>query len=1048
MACTPCRGHRARRRSTNAWRLVAACLLLLGIAGCAAREGQFDAQNARAHVERLAGAIGSRPAGSRANQQARAYLIETLQLYGFDVRIQEADAHWPEGGLTARVANIIAIKAGQSRDAIGLVAHYDSVTAGPGAGDDAFGVATALEAARVLAARQAPRYSLMVLLTDAEEDGLMGARALVQDADVRARLRTYLNLEAIGTRGPVPLFETGAGTGPALRAWAEAPHPRGGSYMLSIYEALPNDTDATVLNGLDIYGLNFAAVGDSHAYHTDRDRADRVQPAALSSLGDNVVAIVERLDAGSLDASPTASIYFSIFDRRAFVLGLTAARGLTVVAVLLGLLACGVIGRQLTRSYGLGRVLVTFAWATLATGAVVLALYGSVWLLRAARAELHPWHAAPWRLFAFMTVMVIAVTWVVRRIAAALPERLRPIGTPAAVWLAALPVWVLLTAAAGFYAEAAAYLVAIPLAVAGLLVPLGAGSPAIARLASLVVAAVAWGLLGLDAVTLLGFVVAILARLPLVTPTWLFPALFMVVGVALWPPVLAVLVGRPAWRVRHGLAGSVLAVAVVAAAGLVLMAPAYTAEQPQRRTALHVDDRVGGRAFWRLASNEPGVDIGQGLANVQWRPLAPSDDDPWRPAGAFVFEGEVTPASTTPPARVSAQVLRREDAAEIELTIGPHDLERLSAVVVLPDAVVPTSSSLPGRTRGNRWQARHANVPQEGLTWRAVVPASQADALTRVQVWLAQPDLPGAEPPSRVPTWLSRERTAWTTTAVTVLPVTPDEREMPPDSPLGESRYAPTALGRVHYIDAGVGGDAIVFLHGWGGEASLWRQQQSLATGRRALYVDLPGHGRSEVGDGHYTIAAVAEAVHTVLQSAGVTRAVVVGHSLGALVGWHLAMLAPDRVEALVSVDGVLRPFVTTEEAAREFTATIDPADMTRFREGLLPSLVTPQSPPALRDEVAATMTTTSPRVLAELMRDLVVTSGPPFTPGTLTRPVLALEALDPAGPQDGEARLRAAFPMLDYRAYPGAGHYLMLERPREVNDAIAGFLLGRGLLR
>ena len=36
------------------------------VAGCGLGEGRFDRQNARAHIERLAGAIGSRPAGSPA----------------------------------------------------------------------------------------------------------------------------------------------------------------------------------------------------------------------------------------------------------------------------------------------------------------------------------------------------------------------------------------------------------------------------------------------------------------------------------------------------------------------------------------------------------------------------------------------------------------------------------------------------------------------------------------------------------------------------------------------------------------------------------------------------------------------------------------------------------------------------------------------------------------------------------------------------------------------------------------------------------------------
>src|SRR5690348_8303992 len=134
---------------------VAVCgsvLMLALVAGACARhtDVRFSVENARAHVDMLAGTIGSRPTGSANNAKARAYLIDQLRLYGFDVRVQETDAVRPELGLTARVANIIAIKAGSKPDAIGLVAHYDSQPEAPGAMDDGLGVAVCLEAARVL----------------------------------------------------------------------------------------------------------------------------------------------------------------------------------------------------------------------------------------------------------------------------------------------------------------------------------------------------------------------------------------------------------------------------------------------------------------------------------------------------------------------------------------------------------------------------------------------------------------------------------------------------------------------------------------------------------------------------------------------------------------------------------------------------------------------------------------------------------------------------------------------------------------------------------
>src|SRR5262245_15224374 len=126
------------------------CLLLLiallpALGACTRSAGLFSESNARAHVAMLAGTIGSRPVGSEANARARAYIIDQLKLYGYEVRVQETDAARPELGRTARVANIIATLTGRRPEAIGLVSHYDSALESPGAGDDGLGVAVVLE---------------------------------------------------------------------------------------------------------------------------------------------------------------------------------------------------------------------------------------------------------------------------------------------------------------------------------------------------------------------------------------------------------------------------------------------------------------------------------------------------------------------------------------------------------------------------------------------------------------------------------------------------------------------------------------------------------------------------------------------------------------------------------------------------------------------------------------------------------------------------------------------------------------------------------------
>ena len=93
-------------------RLRLAIPLLLILSACTRQSPIFSLENARAHVQMLAGTIGSRPIGTPANARARQYVIDQLRLFGYDVRVQEVDARRPEVGYTARVANIIAVKPG------------------------------------------------------------------------------------------------------------------------------------------------------------------------------------------------------------------------------------------------------------------------------------------------------------------------------------------------------------------------------------------------------------------------------------------------------------------------------------------------------------------------------------------------------------------------------------------------------------------------------------------------------------------------------------------------------------------------------------------------------------------------------------------------------------------------------------------------------------------------------------------------------------------------------------------------------------------------
>ena len=102
----------------------------------------------------------------------------------------------------ARVRNVVAVLPGtEPTGRLFLMAHHDSVETGPGAADDAAGVAALLEAVRALTAGEPLRNDVVVVLTDAEEACLCGAAAFAGLHPLADAGGVVLNLESRGTGG-------------------------------------------------------------------------------------------------------------------------------------------------------------------------------------------------------------------------------------------------------------------------------------------------------------------------------------------------------------------------------------------------------------------------------------------------------------------------------------------------------------------------------------------------------------------------------------------------------------------------------------------------------------------------------------------------------------------------------------------------------------------------------------------------------------------------------------------------------------------------------
>jgi hypothetical protein len=192
-----------------------------------------------------------------------------------------------------------------------LCAHYDSVPAGPGASDNGVSVAIAIEIARVLAAAP-PEKAVVVLLTDGEEAGLLGAEGFASRHRWMAEIEAVVNLDARGTYGHSLLFETGPRSAGLVAALAGAwPRPAASSLFTTVYRWLPNDTDFSVFKERGLPGLNFAFIAGADRYHTPLDDLPAVRLETLHSQGSAALAAVRAVSLARADGAADA-VFFDV----------------------------------------------------------------------------------------------------------------------------------------------------------------------------------------------------------------------------------------------------------------------------------------------------------------------------------------------------------------------------------------------------------------------------------------------------------------------------------------------------------------------------------------------------------------------------------------------------------------------------------------------------------------------------------------------------------------------------------------------------------------
>jgi pimeloyl-ACP methyl ester carboxylesterase len=250
------------------------------------------------------------------------------------------------------------------------------------------------------------------------------------------------------------------------------------------------------------------------------------------------------------------------------------------------------------------------------------------------------------------------------------------------------------------------------------------------------------------------------------------------------------------------------------------------------------------------------------------------------------------------------------------------------------------------------------------------------------------------------------------------------------------SRLIAGPRGRLAVEEAGVGEPAVVFVHADLGTSAQWaRAQAHVAESRRAVALDLRGHGASDPpADGDYSYAGRAADVGAVLDALAVGRAVLVGHSGGATTALHYASTHPERVEALLLVDP---PSDGRQFPAEQKEAHLAQLRSPQFREATRAyygSIAGHDA--AVRAQVLGDADRTPQATIVGTMEALGAYDPGPALRGYRGR---RLALVTPLG--DLPAALYRVDPTLPHRTVAGTGHWIHLDDPEGFERTLDEFI-------
>jgi YbgC/YbaW family acyl-CoA thioester hydrolase len=242
-------------------------------------------------------------------------------------------------------------------------------------------------------------------------------------------------------------------------------------------------------------------------------------------------------------------------------------------------------------------------------------------------------------------------------------------------------------------------------------------------------------------------------------------------------------------------------------------------------------------------------------------------------------------------------------------------------------------------------------------------------------------------------------------------------------------------------------GPAILFIHGYPLDHTIWEHTLGSLDGWMRIAPDLRGMGQSDAPDLGYSMTTYADDLLALLNTLGVNQVVLCGLSMGGYVAFEILRRAPERIRGLILVD-------TRAEADSLEGRRVRETALALAREGgaeaiaaaMLPTMLgraSIEAQPALRERVKRMMATTP---VAGIIGAIGALRDRPdslaLLPTLAAIPALVIVgAEDVVTPPERAQAMADALPDARLVILPGAGHLTPVEQPERVTTLIADFL-------